>query len=72
MSRSIHVGKASGSDVQREAEECEKGCLAYFRIFGPVQKFPKTFGPHQNVLDIWSYLVPSKRSLRHWSHTKMS
>lgn len=40
-----------------------KRSLIFAGPFGLVQNIHKTFGPLQNVLDIWSYLVLSKTSI---------
>lgn len=41
-----------------------KRSLIFAGPFGLVQNVHKTFGPLQNVLDIWSYLVLSKTSMK--------
>ena len=49
-----------------------KRSLIFAGPFGPVQNIHKTFGPLQNVLDIWSYLVLSKTSTETFgSHQKV-
>ena len=47
-----------------------KRSLIFAGPFGLVQNVHKTFGPLQNVLDIWSYLVLSKTSMETLIHTK--
>ena len=46
--------------------------VGYLLMFGPVQEVHGVIWSMEKVLDVWSYLVLPKRSLRPLIHTKMS